>query len=300
MASAGLSRLYILTAAFLFSTGGAAIKLSSLSSWQIAGFRSGIAAVILLLLVPAWRQWWRPRALAVGAAYGATLILYVTANTLTTAANAIFLQTSAPLYVLILGPRLLGERNRARDLGVVALLAVGVTMFFAGSEAPLQTAPDPLRGNLLGALSGVTWALSLLGFRWLGRADQEDGGASAGAAVIAGNAMVFLLCLPMALPVLKAEMIDWLVVSYLGAFQIGLAYICMVRGVGGVRALELSLLLVLEPVLNAVWAWLIHSEQPGPFSLAGCVLILVGVLAQAFQKEGEVREGGTPPATPRR
>ena len=98
------ARIYVALAALLFSTGGAAIKLSALSSWQIAGFRSGIAAVVLFALLPAWRGVFDPRALLVGTAFAATMILYVTANTLTTAANAIFLQTSAPLYVLLLGP----------------------------------------------------------------------------------------------------------------------------------------------------------------------------------------------------
>jgi len=84
------SRLYVLGAAFLFSTGGSAIKLSSLSGVQIACFRSGLAAVLLWMLVPAWRQWWRPSSLLVGGAFSATLVLFVTANTLTTTAIAIF------------------------------------------------------------------------------------------------------------------------------------------------------------------------------------------------------------------
>jgi drug/metabolite transporter (DMT)-like permease len=282
--SADLSRLYILSAALLFSTGGAAIKLSALTAWQIAGFRSGIAAVVLWLLVPAWRQWWRPRALLVAAAYATTLILFVLANTLTTAANTIFLQTSAPLYLLLLGPILLGERNRPSDLAVGAILAAGLAMFFIGAEDPVRTAPDPLRGNVLAALSGVAWALTLLGLRWLGRVEDPQAVVFTGAAVLAGNAIAFFVCLPLALPVVESSATDWMVVAYLGIFQIGVAYLFLVRGVRGVRAIEVSLLLVLEPVLNAVWAWLIHAEQPGPWSLAGCTLILIGVLAQALRQ----------------
>ena len=268
--------------------GGAAIKLATLSSWQIAGFRSGVAALVLFAAIPAWRRFWEPRALLVGAAYAATLILYVTANTLTTAANAIFLQTSAPLYLLLLGPWLLGEANRARDLVAVGLLGAGLALFFVGAEAPQGTAPDPAAGNILAALSGATWALALLGLRWLGRSpDPSRVGSrdvdSAGAAVVAGNVMACAVCLPLALPVVEAAPADWGLILYLGAVQIGLAYVCMVRGVPGVRALEMSLLLVLEPLLNALWAWLIHAERPGPWSLAGCALILCGVLAQALR-----------------
>src|SRR5436309_1136311 len=100
-------RLEILAAAALFSTGGAAIKACSLSGWQVASFRSGIAALAVLVMLPAARRVPSGRAVAVGAAYATTMILFVRANKLTSAANAIFLQSTAPLYVLLLAPRLL-------------------------------------------------------------------------------------------------------------------------------------------------------------------------------------------------
>ncbi len=290
MVSTPAARLCVLGAALLFSTGGAAIKLCDLTSWQIAGFRSGVAALVLWLLIPAWRGWRQPRVLVVAAAYAATLILYVTANTLTTAANAIFLQTSAPLYLLLLGPWLLGEPNRKSDLALVALLGVGVVLFFVGREAPLDTAPEPVRGNVLATASGLTWACTLLGLRWLGRRREPGGADPTGAAVVAGNALAFLLCLPLALSAV-GEPGDWAVVAYLGTVQIGLAYVLLVRGVRGVPALEASLLLVLEPVLSGVWAWWIHGERPGAWALGGCVLILAGLLAQTLR-----RRGALPPA----
>ena len=289
MSDVALSRFYVLAAALLFSTGGAAIKLVTLSSWQIAGFRSGLAALALWLAIPAWRHFWEPRALLVGCAYAATMILYVTANTLTTAANSIFLQTTAPLYVLLLAPRLLGERNRPRDIAVAGMLAVGLALFFVGSEPEFPTAPEPMRGNALAAASGVSWALTLLGLRWLARERPASGTDATGtdptgAAVVAGNGLACLVCLPFALPVLESAPIDWAVIGYLGLVQIGLAYACMVRGVRGVRAIEASLLLVLEPVLSAVWAWWIHGEYPGRWSLAGCALILAGLTTLAFRR----------------
>ena len=284
MPDVALSRFYVLAAAALFSTGGAAIKLVALSSWQIAGFRSGIAALALWLAIPAWRRFWEPRALIVGCAYAATMILYVTANTLTTAANSIFLQTTAPLYVLLLAPRLLGEHNRPRDIAVAGMLAVGLVLFFVGSEAPFRTAPEPMRGNVLAVASGVSWALTLLGLRWLARERPAAGTDATGAAVVAGNGLACLVCLPFALPVLESAAVDWAVVGYLGLVQIGLAYAFMVRGVRNVRAIEVSLLLVLEPVLSAVWAWWIHGEYPGPWSLAGCALILAGLTLLAFRR----------------
>ncbi len=292
MPDVALSRFYVLAAAVLFSTGGAAIKGVALSSWQIAGFRSGIAALALWLAIPAWRRFWEPRALVVGCAYAATMILFVTANTLTTAANSIFLQTTAPLYVLLLAPRLLGERNRPSDIAVAGMLAVGLALFFVGSEAPFSTAPEPLRGNLVAAASGVSWALTLLGLRWLAREGPAASSDATGAAIVAGNGLACGVCLPFALPVLESAALDWALVGYLGLVQIGLAYAFMVRGVRNIRAIEVSLLLVLEPVLSAVWAWWIHGEYPGPWSLAGCALILAGLTVLAFRRRelGDSRE----------
>jgi drug/metabolite transporter (DMT)-like permease len=89
----------------------------------------------------------------------------------------------------------------------------------------------------------------------------------------------------MALPVLQSRPADWLIVGYLGVFQIGLAYVWLTIGVRRVPALEASLLLLLEPVLNAVWAWLVHGERPGPWSLAGCLVILLATSARAFRRD---------------
>jgi drug/metabolite transporter (DMT)-like permease len=223
----------------------------------------------------------------VGVAFGATLVLFVTANTLTTAANAIFLQYSAPLYLLLLGPWLLGEPNRKSDLALIALLATGMLLFFIGQETPSATAPDPLRGNIIGACAGVAWALTLLGVRWLAR--QPDDVGAGGSAVIAGNVLAFVVCLPWALPVSEATPTDWAVVFYLAVFQIGVAYLCLLRGIRELRALEISLLLSIEPVAAGAWAWLVHGEIPGVMALIGCTLIFSSVLLQALRKEPDHR-----------
>ena len=274
-----LSPLQILAAALLFSTGGAAIKICSFGAWQIASLRSGIAAIMLFALLPDGRRFWSPRTLAVGSAYAATMLFYVNGNKLTTAANTIFLQSTAPLYLLVLGPWLLRERIRRADVALMASLALGLGLFFVGVDPPVETAPDPLRGNVFGALAGLTWAGTILGLRWLGRSSSSDG--SAAAAVIAGNLIACLAALPLALPVPGGRPLDWATVIYLGVFQIGLAYIFLNRGIRGVSALEVSLLLLLEPVLSVVWAWLIHGEKPGPWPAAGCVIILVATLVRA-------------------
>jgi len=279
------SSLLVLSAALLFSTGGAAIKATTLSAWQVAGFRSGIAAAALLLFLPAWRRGWSARTFLVGAAYAATLILFVTANKLTTAANAIFLQSTAPLYVLLLAPRFLREPLRRGDPLLAALLVLGLVTFFVRVDPPLATAPDPLLGNLVAVTGGIAWALTLLGLRWLARSERAKTEESAGAAVIAGNLIAFGVCAPLAFPVSRSVPLDWTVVVYLGLFQIGLAYVAMTRGLRHTPAFEASLLLLLEPVLNSVWAWLVHAEQPGLASLLGCTFILIASLGAATRTE---------------
>jgi DME family drug/metabolite transporter len=278
--SSGISnRLLLLAAAALFSTGGAAIKSTDLQAWQVASFRSGIAAVALLCLVKESRQGWEWRLAPPAMAYAATLVLFVQSTKSTTAANAIFLQSTAPLYVLVLGPWLLGERVRRADLWMPLVVAVGLALFFVGREAPVATAPHPARGNVLGALSGLTWALTLVGLRWQGRRV----GGSGVAVVVAGNAIACLACLGPALPVEGAGWSDLLVLLYLGIFQIGLAYVFVTRALSHVPAFEAATLLLLEPVLNPVWAWLVHGERPAALALTGGTVILAATLLNTWR-----------------
>ena len=281
------NRLLVLAAALLFSTGGAAIKACSLGSWQVACFRSAVAASAILALVPAARRGWSWRVLPAGAAYASTLVLFVTATKLTTAANAIFLQSAAPLYVLALGPLLLHERIRRSDVVFAAVMGAGLALFLVAREGPLATAPNPVLGNWLGALSGVAWALTVVSLRWLGR--RTSGGEGAVATVAAGNLIAFLFCLPAALPVTSARWTDWLFIGYLGVFQIGLAYFCLTRAIRHGPAFEASALLLAEPVLNPVWAWLFHAERPAPWALGGGALILLATFVHTWRESRMAR-----------
>ncbi len=272
----------MLCAALLFSTGGAAIKAVSLGGWQVACFRSGVAALVLLALVPGARRAWSWRVLLVGLAYAITLVLFVLSNKLTTAANAIFLQSTAPIYLLLLGPWLLKEPVRRSDLILVAAVGVGMSLFFVGGETALSTAPHPFRGNLVAVIAGITWALTLAGLRWIG---SRQGGAQAGmATVVAGNALACLVCLPKALPLISFPVRDVLIIGYLGAFQIGLAYVFLTRAMRVVPALEASLLLLAEPALSPVWAALVHGERPGTLAILGGALILSATLARTLMR----------------
>jgi drug/metabolite transporter (DMT)-like permease len=275
----------ILMAALLFSTGGAAVKMTTLTGPQVACTRAGIAAVALLLFLPnAWRGLNRRSAL-VGCAYAATTVSFALANKLTTAANAVFLQSAAPLYILLLGPLLLHEPIRRRQLGFIAALGIGMSMIIGAGQVSSATAPEPLQGNLVGILTGICWALTVVGLRWLGRTrGGEAQGQSAAAAVVAGNLFACLATLPSALPLTGATTVDWVAVAFLGVFQIALAYVFMVRGVKRVGALEASLLILLEPVLSPMWAWLIHGERPSDLALLGGAIIIAATALYAWRE----------------
>jgi drug/metabolite transporter (DMT)-like permease len=281
MSSYTAARFSLLAAAILFSTGGAAIKATEFSAWHIASFRSAIAAVFLFVVLPSARRPWSWGTLAVAVPYAATLVLFVVGNKLTTAANTIFLQSTAPLYVLFLARWLLGEHARRRDLFFASLFAAGLLILVAGQQAPMLTAPSPARGNLVAALSGFTWALTVIGLRWLATNDASRA-PTAAPAIMYGNALACLAALPWAAPLPAGSALDWATVVYLGAFQIGVAYVLMLRGVARLSAFEISLLLLVEPVLSTVWAWLLHGEQPAPWSLAGGALVLLAAATKTW------------------
>ncbi len=285
-----VNRLLLFSAAFLFSTGGAAIKACSLTSWQIACFRSATAAVTLFALLPQARRGWRPRTWLVGIAYAATLVLFVLATKMTTSANAIFLQSTAPLYLLVLGPLLLREPIRRVDLFVIAAVAVGAILLLFGTERAAATAPNPSLGNLLGLCTGLSWAVTLTGLRWV--AKRGDDAESPTTIVTAGNLLAFLACLPFALHITRIAFTDAAVLLYLGIFQIGLAYTALAHSIRYVPGLEAATLLLIEPVFNPIWTWLIHGERPSALALLGGTLIIVASFGATWWQTRERTSAG--------
>src|SRR5215212_677292 len=185
------ARLQALGAAVLFSTGGAGIKVESFSAAQVSLVRSGVAAVALLVWVGG-RVRWTPNIVGAGIVYAATLSLFVLANKNTTAANAIFLQSAAPLYLLVLAPLLLKEPVRRADLVAMAAIAVGLALVVSGTQEATAMAPHPRAGNIMAILSGVCLAFTTIGLRWLG--GMEDGESRKDAVLVCGNLMSFLIC----------------------------------------------------------------------------------------------------------
>jgi drug/metabolite transporter, DME family len=270
------ARMGLIGAAALFSTGGAAIKLTTLSGAQVACFRSAVAAAAVLLLAPESRRGWTWRTAVASVAYAACLTLFVLANKLTTSANTIFLQSTAPLYLLLLGPWLLRERVRRPDLIVLGVMAAGLVAVFLGGARPTRTATNPALGNVLALSSGVAWAFVVIGIRWMARPETGAGreAPSPTTAVVLGNLLAAAVNLPFAVPLGSWTATDLSTVLFLGVVQIGFSYLLLTRALKHIGAFEASLLLMVEPALNPFWAWWVHGESPGPWSLAGGALIL--------------------------
>jgi drug/metabolite transporter (DMT)-like permease len=299
---ARLARLAAVGAAVLFSTGGAAIKSTGFTGirggLEVASLRSGVAAAAIAAVLPGSRRNWTRRTWLVGGAYAATVILFVLANKQTTSANAIFLQSTAPLYVLLAGIFLLRERVRTADVLVMLVIVAGLTMVAFGPQDAVATAPRPWLGDVLALISGVAWAATLLGLRWIGRG--EGGIDAAAGATVAGNLIAFAVCLPWAIPP-SGDGQDWLLILYLGVVQIGLAYLLLVVALRHVPAFEVSLLLLVEPALNPVWSWLVHDEQPSGVAIAGGALILGATALKVvldWRRSPAEEELAVPPAAP--
>ncbi len=303
--------LQAVVAGILFSTGGAAVKATELDAWQVAGTRSVVAAAVLLLAIPAARRWaggpgragfagaavsawWRSPArrrallltLGIGCCYCLTLVLFVHANKRTTAAETIFLQSTAPLFVLLLAPILLRERQGARQLLFVPLFGAGLVMAFFGGADAVATAPDPRTGNVLATFCGLAYGLTLIGLRAAGRplsvgraagrpgevSPAGDGGAVRApgiAAAACGNVIVCLACLPVMAPLDSVDPGDLGIVVLLGLFQVALAYVFVTRAARILEAPVLALLLLLEPALSPFWAMWFHGEQPHVLTWVG-------------------------------
>jgi drug/metabolite transporter (DMT)-like permease len=185
---------------------------------------------------------------------------------------------------------------RVKESDRLAAVAAGLAVFFIGVEPAQATAPNPALGNILGGLSGVAWALTVMGLRWLG--GQSDAKGEAGgdvlSTVVAGNVIASLVILPMALPITSAGWGDWLSLSYLGVVQVGIAYVFLTSGLKRVPALEASTLLLAEPALNPIWVWLAHGEVPGRWGLIGGAVILLATLVRTLTSGREPGPAAAP------
>ncbi len=259
--------LCVFLSAVLYSIGGLCIKLIPWSGIAINGARTAIALVVIGLYLLATRHRLKVNrwVLLGAAAVCGTNTLYTIANKLTTAANAIVLQFTAPVFVIVFSALLLKKKPRKLDLSVCALVLGGVVLFFVESLSA-----GGMLGNLLALLSGVSYA----GVFMLN--DLPDGDPIS--SVFWGDVISAAVGLPFALtqPALEGSAVLALVV--LGAFQVGAAYILLTEGLKTTPSVTASLVSGIEPVLNPILVAAFYHEMVGPLSLVGAVIVLASIL----------------------
>jgi drug/metabolite transporter (DMT)-like permease len=258
----------------MWSTGGVLIKLTSLDAYQLTFFRSFLAAVTVLVLT-------RKSGLKIdlfgaitSVIYAILLFLFVWATKHTTAANAIFLQYTAPIYILIFAPFIIGERFHWRDLVTIVFCIAGMSLFFLGR---LELAD--YWGNVAALMSGIFLGLYIMLLR-----HPRARSTNPAIAVIYGNFLLALINLPSGLSVLPLiSLRDFLLVATLGIFQIGLSYILFIKGVtGGTRPLDASIIGFFEPILNPVWVFIFYGEQPSNWAIVGGLVIVATVAGHSI------------------
>jgi drug/metabolite transporter (DMT)-like permease len=277
-----ISPLYfVLAAAIIWSTGGLFIKWTSLSGLELSFGRSLLAAITVAVFTR--REGFGLNLVTVLASllYAALLLLFVLATKETTAANAIFLQYTAPLYVLVLEPLLYKEKFRRRDLLTVIACVIGMSLFFVG-----KLKPQDVTGNLLALASGLCFAFYFLLLR-----HHSARKVNRASSVIYGNLLVVLLCAPAGLAVLpNLTGFDALAVLYLGVVQIGVAYTLFTLGMArGIRSLDAGIVGYIEPVLNPIWVFLVLGERPSKWALIGGAIIISAVVVHTTLKAKEGR-----------
>jgi drug/metabolite transporter, DME family len=276
--------ILVLGAAILWSTGGLFIKANSLSPVELSFGRSLLAAIFVAIATRREGFGLNPVSAITAVLYAALLILFVTATKLTTAANAIFLQYTAPVYVLLLEPLFYKEKFRLRDLITVAVCVAGMSLFFVG-----KLKPQDIEGNLTALGSGVCFAFYFLLLR-----HPKARAVNRASSVIYGNLIVVLVCAPAFFGALGRGIsaTDLAGMAYLGVIQIGVAYTLFTLAMArGLRSLDAGIVGYIEPVLNPIWVFLFIGERPSSWAILGGAIIVASVvthmLIEAKLKSGK-------------
>lgn len=265
----GKALVLLAITAVMWSLGGLFIKSVNAHPMAIAGVRSAVASLVLMLGLKKPRITWSFEQLGAALSCSATAILFVTANKTTTAANAILLQFTAPIYVVILGSRLLKEKAKPLDWATVFVVMGGMGLFFLD-----KLSTEGLLGNVAAAASGISFAFFTIFMRM-----QKDG--SPLESVLLGNLLTAVIGLPFLL-VSMPDVSGWLNLTVLGVVQLGIPYILYSKAIKHATAMEAILIPILEPLLNPVWVFLKLGEIPGIWSLVGGFIVLTVITVRCI------------------
>lgn len=259
-----IAAIYLVITAVLWSLGGLLIKLVNWNPLAIAAGRSFISALLMLVYVRKPKFNWNRDQLLAAFFYFGTVTLFVTANKLTTAANAILLQYGAPIYVAIFAPLVLKEKTKTADWITITFALFGMTLFFL-DKLEIRN----LLGIVIAIASGVSFALYIIFMR-----KQKD--ASPIESTLLGNILTALV----GFPFIFNQSFDFrnvLGIVLLGTVQLGFSYILYSIAIKYVEALEAILIPIIEPILNPIWVFLAFGERPGNWALIGGSVVLASV-----------------------
>lgn len=271
------ARLMLFAAACFWSVGGLLIKEIDTGALNIVFFRCFFSALLLAPFLKGRRFPTRPDTIVAIVIFALLLVLFVAATKETTAANAIFLQYTAPIWVVIFAPVLIGEHLRRSDAVPLAICLGGIAVLFAGNWSSGDAA-----GLIMGTASGLFFGLY---FIWLRRMRYAD--PIAITAVSCAGVALLLLPVPFVSEI-SAESLGLLVV--MAAFQFALPYVLFARGIAYVSGTEASLIALIEPVLNPIWVALFFGEEPSKATIIGGSIILLGLALRytVFRPPAEV------------
>ncbi len=281
--------VYISFTALLWSSSGLFIKILSLDALQISFYRSGIAAVTVLAvsLLRNRKNAFSPAVqfdritLLSGVFYAGILIFFVVATKMTTAANAIFLQFTAPIYLLVLEPVFLKTRFEPRNLVTIIITVLGMMLFFFG-----KLELGNIYGNLFAIVSGICFAVFSLLLR---KQRTEQKNINTLSSPIIGNTLVALVAVFFIFPDLALSGTEILILLYMGIFQIGISYIIFDAGIKYVSATESMIIATMEAIFNPIWVFLGIGERPSVYALAGGLIIFAVILWRNLSKPGKVK-----------
>ena len=273
----------MLICAALWSTGGIFIKLLPWNGFAVAGLRSLIAGATmgLYMLLKKYRFVLSRRTFLSGVFTACVYTCFVLANKLTTAANAIVLQFTSPVFIVIFSALFFHKKIRRADLAAVLFTLLGVALFFFD-----QLKPGYILGNCVAIVAGMFMAGM---FVTVGEMQGEERFS----AIFIGQLLTFLVGLPFVIatkPELTAQTMGCILA--LGVFQLGISYILYIKASVYCPPLACCLLGAVEPLLNPVWVFLFDGERPGIFALIGSVIVIVSITVWCiFGKEKAVSTG---------
>jgi drug/metabolite transporter (DMT)-like permease len=263
--------LFLLVLCGVFwSTAGALIKLIDWHAGAIWSARAAISAVLLTAIRRPSLANIHPAEWRAAFALAATTGLFIVANKLTTAANAILIQYSAPVWVALLGRWFLGERASRLDWLTIALVVGGIALFFFE-----QLTLDHFAGNLVAVAAGIAFAVSTMSFRRVALVD--DGALDPLRPLLLGNVVGALLGAPFWFVASLPDATAWGALAALGLVQQAAAYLCYAYAVRRATAMEVILIPVIEPIISPLWVALFYGEWPGPAAIAGGTIVVAAV-----------------------